>query len=232
MEETGQSQNKLKTTKKLSEKWFFAIGLITILSTEFISRDVLLPEQPKDLHIGIALLVEWLILLFLLLYWIPKVEGKRLNSIGFGKFKGRYFWMSILTYIILMGVWTVSSFGLKAIGLEGLSSLQPMIKNYNPLTLSGLFITGTFLEEVFYRGYLIERLTFLTGQRRVGTVISWLTFTLVHLKFFGLGPTLEVSILSAALVLLYIKEKSIWPCIVVHGINDAFGFLIFPLLLS
>ena len=232
MEATGRSQNELKITKKLSEKWFFAIGLIIILSTEFISRDVLLPEQPKELYIGIALLVEWLILLFLLLYWIPKVEDKGLNSIGFGKFKGRYLWMSILTYIILMGVWTGSSFGLKAIGLEGLRSLQHMIKNYNPLTLSGLFITGTFLEEVFYRGYLIERLTFLTGQRWVGTVISWLTFTFVHLKFFGLGPTLEVSILSAALVLLYIKEKSIWPCIVVHGINDAFGFLIFPLLLS
>jgi membrane protease YdiL (CAAX protease family) len=51
------------------------------------------------------------------------------------------------------------------------------------------------------------------------------------LKFFGFGPTIDTSIISAALVLLYLKEKSIWPCIVVHGINDALAFLIFPLLI-
>ena len=61
--------------------------------------------------------------------------------------------------------------------------------------------------------------------------MSWLLFTVVHLKFFGLGPTIDVSVISATLVLLYMKEKSIWPCIVVHGINDALAFLIFPLLI-
>ena len=42
---------------------------------------------------------------------------------------------------------------------------------------------------------------------------------LVHLRFFGLGPTIDTSVISAALVLLYLKEKSIFPCIVVHGIK-------------
>jgi membrane protease YdiL (CAAX protease family) len=83
---------------------------------------------------------------------------------------------------------------------------------------------------VFYRGYLIERMTILTRHRWIAAFVSWLLFTLVHLKFFGLGPTIDTSVISAALVLLYLKEKSIWPCIVVHGINDALAFLIFPLL--
>jgi len=107
-----------------------------------------------------------------------------------------------------------------------------MIKEYHPLTLIGLFLTGTFLEEVFYRGYLIERLISLTRKRWLAAIISWLAFTLVHLKFFGLGPTIDISILSAAFVLLYLKERSIWPCVVLHGINDVFGFLIFPLLIT
>ena len=63
-------------------------------------------------------------------------------------------------------------------------------------------------------------------------LVSWIAFTLVHLKFFGLGPTIDVSILSAALVLLYQKERSIWPCIVAHGINNALSYLLFPILLS
>lgn len=54
---------------------------------------------------------------------------------------------------------------------------------------------------------------------------------LVHVKFFGLGPTIDTGVISAALVLLFMKEKSVWPCIVVHGINDALAFLIFPLLI-
>ena len=124
-----------------------------------------------------------------------------------------------------------SSFVLKSIGLEGLRSPQPMIREYSPLILFSLFLTGTFLEEVFYRGYLIERLTSLTGRRWLGAIVSWLAFIFVHIKFFGLGPTLDVGILSAGLVILYLKERGIWPCIIVHGINDAFGFLIFPLLM-
>ncbi len=226
------SQNEIKTSKKLSEKWAYVIGLVIVLGSEFILRDVFLPEPARNIHIEMAVLVEWVILLVLLGFWIPKIEGNKLGSIGFGKFKWRYLWMSILTYLILMIVWTGSGFALKAIGLEGLRSLQPMIREYNPLILCSLFFTGTFLEEVFYRGYLIERLTSLTERRWLGAVTSWLAFTFVHLKFFGLGPTIDVSILSAALVLLYLKEGSIWPCIVVHGVNDAFGFLIFPLLIS
>ena len=106
-----------------------------------------------------------------------------------------------------------------------------IIEGYGFATLFGLFLTGTFLEEVFYRGYLIERITILTRHRWAAAFVSWLLFTLVHLKFFGLGPTIDTSVISAALVLLYMKEKSIWPCIVVHGINDALAFLIFPLLI-
>ena len=224
-------QNEVRTTNKLSKKWTYVIGLIIVLGSEFILRDVFLPEHAKNIHIGMAVLAEWLILLILLSFWIPKIEGNKLGSIGFGKFKWKHLWMGILTYLILMIVWTGSGFVLKSIGLEGLRSLQPIIKEYSPLILFSLFLTGTFLEEVFYRGYLIERLTSLTGRRWLGAIVSWLAFTFVHLKFFGLGPTIDVSILSAALVLLYLKERSIWPCIIVHGINDAFGFLIFPLLM-
>ena len=123
-----------------------------------------------------------------------------------------------------------SGFALESIGLEPIRSLQSMINQYNPLTLVGLFLTGTIVEEVFYRGYLIERIKFLTGKNWLAGIVSWLSFTLVHIKFFGLGPTLDVSVLSAALVVIYLKEKSIWPCIVIHGINGLFAYLIFPLL--
>jgi len=226
--------NKVAGSDRLSlvsKKWIYTIGLVIVFATDFVLRDVLLPEQPSDIHIGIALVVEWLILLALLVFWIPKVEGHSLRSIGFEKLKWRHLWMGILTYFMLMIAWIGSYFALNAIGLEGLRSLQPMIRKHSFPILFSLFLTGTFLEEIFYRGYLIERLTSLTGKHWLAGVISWIAFTFVHLKFFGLGPTLDVGVLSAGLVILYLKEQSIWPCILVHGINDAFGFLIAPLLM-
>ena len=44
-----------------------------------------------------------------------------------------YLWEGALTYLILMVLWTGSSFALKAVGFEGLRSLQPMLKEYNPI---------------------------------------------------------------------------------------------------
>jgi len=226
------TQNEEKTTRGLSKNWLYVIGLVVILGSEFILRDVFLPEHARDVHIGIAVVAEWLILLILLTFWVPKIEGNKLGSIGFGKFKWRYLWVGILTCFMLMVVWIGNGLALKAIGLEGLRSLQPIIREYGfPIRFS-LLLTGTFLEEVFYRGYVIERLTSLTGRIWLAGLISWVAFTFVHLKFFGLGPTLDVGVLSAGLVILYLRERSIWPCIVVHGINDIFGFLVAPLVMS
>jgi membrane protease YdiL (CAAX protease family) len=229
---TEESWSNGKTTDtKLSEKWIYAVGLVIVFGVEFLLRDFLLPENANGISIDSALVGEWVVLSFLVLFWIPKVEKKNLASIGLGKFKRRHLWLGVLVYLLVLVASSISGFVLQSAGLPSLPSLQPMIKGYNFATLFSLFLTGTFLEEVFYRGYLIERVAILTGHRSVAAFVSWLLFTLVHLKFFGLGPTLDTSVISAALVLLYMKEKSLYPCIVVHGINDALAFLVFPLLI-
>ena len=217
---------------RMSQKWSFWFGILIVLGSEFLIRNILLPESANELHIIIALLIEWLVLFFLLIIWIPIVEKKSLQSVGFGKFRWRYVWLGILTYVIVTVAMIISGVILEANQLEPIRSLQAVLQTYSFPTLFGLFLTGTILEEIFYRGYLIERLGKLLGRRWLAGLVSWLAFTLVHLKFFGLGPTLDVSILSAALVLLYLKEKSIWPCIVMHGINNALSYLVFPLWMS
>jgi membrane protease YdiL (CAAX protease family) len=216
---------------QLSRKRAFAVGLIIVFGVEFILRDFLLPANASNISVDLALVGEWVTLSFLVFLWIPKVEKKNMASIGLGKFKRRYLGWGILVYLLVIVASSITGFVLQSVGLPSLQSLQPLIKGYSFVTLFGLFLTGTFLEEVFYRGYLIDRMTILTKHRWVAAFVSWLLFTLVHLKFFGLGPTIDTSVISAALVLLYMKEKSVWPCIVVHGINDALAFLLFPLLL-
>jgi membrane protease YdiL (CAAX protease family) len=225
------SQNEKNNDTKLSKKWTYAVGLIIVFGIEFGLRDFLLPEHANDISIGLATVAEWVTLSLLVFLWIPRVEKKNLESIGLGRLRSRHLWWGVLVYLLVLGASLMSSFLLESVGLPSIRSLQPTIKGYGFATLFALFLTGTFLEEVFYRGYLIERMTILTGHRWIAAFVSWLLFTSVHLKFFGLGPTIDVSVICAALVLLYLKEKSIWPCIIVHGINDALAFLIFPLLI-
>jgi len=212
------------------KKRLYVIGLVAVLGSDFALRNVLLPEHAEDIHIATALLVEWLVLLALLAFWIPKLEGTGLASVGLGKFTPRYLWMSGLTYLTLSIAWIGSGFVLGLMGLEGLRSLLPMIKDRGLPIRLGLFMTGALLEEIFYRGYAIERVLSLTGRGWLAGLLSWITFTFVHLKFFGLGPTLDVGVLSAGLVVLYLRERSIWPCVFLHGMNDAFGFLVASLI--
>ena len=228
---TEESSHNGKNTGTRFSKRTYAVGLAIVFGVEFVLRDFLLPENANDLGIGLALVGEWVTLCFLVFLWIPRVERKNRASIGLGKFKRRHLAWGVLVYLLVLVASSLSGFVLQSVGLPSLRSLQPLIKGYGFATLFGLFLTGTFLEEVFYRGYLIERMTILTRHRWVAAFVSWVLFTLVHLKFFGFGPTIDTSVISAALVLLYLKEKSIWPCIVVHGINDALAFLIFPLLI-
>ena len=208
----------------MTRKWVSWVGIIVVLGSEFLIRNVFLPIQSNEFHVKNAIIIEWLILVLLIAYWIPGIEKKSLESIGFGKFKWRHVWMGLLVFVLATVALVISGIVLETYGLEPIRSLQPVLKTYSSLTLFGLFLTGTILEEIFYRGYLIERLGALLGRRWLAGIISWITFTLVHLRFFGLGPTIDVSILSAALVLLYLKERSIWPCIVAHGINNALSY--------
>jgi membrane protease YdiL (CAAX protease family) len=212
------------------KKWASWLGIAIVLGSEFLIRTVFLPRGASEIQVRNAMILEWLILIALLLFWIPRVEKKSLKSIGFGKFKWRHVWMGLLVYLLATAALIISGIVLEKNGLQPIRSLQPVLKSYSLFTLFGLFLTGTVLEEIFYRGYLIERLTVLLNRRWLAGLVSWITFTLVHLKFFGLGPTIDISILSAALVLLYQKEKSVWPVMITHGINNLLSYLVFPLL--
>ncbi len=208
----------------------FLIGIFIVLGSEFLIRDLFLPQNADAMAVGSALAAEWVVLAFILLFWIPRLEKKKLADTGFDRFKRRHLVWGVVFFLLAFLASSLVGYLEGLTGLSSLQSLQPVLEGFPLPILLGLFLTGTFLEETFYRGYLIERIALLTGRRWVGAVVSWVTFTLVHLKFFGVGPTIGVGVISAALVLLYMREKSVWPCIVLHGVNDGMAYLLFPLL--
>lgn len=221
--------NPAQQTDSSASKRYFVIGLGVVLVAEVLLRDVFLTSESTGNYIAFAVGVELLLTLVFAFVWIPRVEHQGASSIGLTKPRWRHLWLGVVVFIAQLVVSVGIAFGLKAAGLGTLEELQPTLVGYGVLALASLFVAG-FAEELFYRGYLIERVTALTGKPWIAYSLSWLSFTLIHLRFFGLGPTIQVGVLSASLVWVYRKEASLWPCMVVHGINSLFAYVLFPAL--
>jgi membrane protease YdiL (CAAX protease family) len=102
-----------------------------------------------------------------------------------------------------------------------------------PALLFFLLISWTeaaFIEEMFFRGYFLNRLTDLTGNQRWGIAFALIGNTLVfgaaH-AYQGLTGVLDTALAGLLLGLLYLfARRNLWLPILVHGIIDTLGFLL------
>lgn len=111
----------------------------------------------------------------------------------------------------------------------------------NPPSLVGLLaipiglrvamaLTAGICEEFLSRGYAIERLTALTGNRFIGAAVPAIMFTLGHVRLYGFGVgLLPVLATSISLTLLYVWRRNLVVNIAAHALIDLYGLLIQPL---
>jgi membrane protease YdiL (CAAX protease family) len=117
----------------------------------------------------------------------------------------------------------------EAVNLSAFSDLQGNL----PLLIASLLITWTeaaFLEEMFFRAYLLNRLMDLFGHAPVGIALA----LIVHGVFFGLGHTYQdltgvldtfvAGVLLGAIYLL--NRRNLWLNIIVHGVIDTTAFVL------
>lgn len=117
---------------------------------------------------------------------------------------------------------------IEALGLDTLQSGVIRISRLSiPLRLAAALTAG-ITEEILFRGYLVERLAALTGRLDVGVVLSWLLFSLFHLPGWGVGGAIQIAILSSVIYLVYLRRRSVVPCILLHVANDLYAFLVVP----
>lgn len=210
----------------------YIAGIAFFLLIEFLARIVLLPTNPTSQNVWRSMLLEWAMFLFLFLFWIPRIECEEYSTIGLTRFRFRHFVAGVLAYMIAFIAIMILGYFLSTKELPTLQSFQNLLSTYSLATLLGLVATGVFLEEFLYRGYLIERLSIVTGRTWPALLASFLLFTLIHWRFVGFYPMLQIGIMSAVLVVLYARERSVWPCSVMHGINSFMAYLLFPLIVS
>jgi membrane protease YdiL (CAAX protease family) len=81
-----------------------------------------------------------------------------------------------------------------------------------------LGISGGAIEELFYRGYAIERLATITGRPWLAGLISAVIFGLSHIPYWGLGFALAADLPAGLLMsAFYIWRRDLLANIFAHS---------------
>lgn len=139
-------------------------------------------------------------------------ENRRLSSIGIAfPDKNQITWAFCLWGATMVWYWGASTLvpPTKNQGMDQITSM-------NPVVVLGIVIAAAIGEEVFYRGYLIERLRELTGHLWVGTLVSLAIFVIPHIQFFGLTWLLYHSFGTVMLYALYLSKRNLVAVMLLH----------------
>jgi membrane protease YdiL (CAAX protease family) len=89
-----------------------------------------------------------------------------------------------------------------------------------------LILRAAVFEELYFRGFMIERLTSITGMRWLAALISLLAFTFAHLGFWGWPHLLIAGFAGGILTGLYLWRRDLTCNMIAHLVTDAVGFLV------
>lgn len=91
-----------------------------------------------------------------------------------------------------------------------------------------IMLRAGIAEEIFYRGYAIERLQSLTGSKTLAALVPLTLFALAHYRQ-GLGGIVAAFILGGILTVFYMKFRDLLANITAHFLADFVLNVILPL---
>jgi membrane protease YdiL (CAAX protease family) len=195
---------------------------------EFLQTVGLLAQSASasESRFAAGMMLRW-VAAALLLVFVVFVERLPLRSLGISKPKR----MDLM--------WAFDAGVLSAVAGIGLYLLvqgfQPDVETAagqitSTLSLLGkiqLIANAAIVEEIFFRGLLIERITALTHRPSVGGVVSYILFVASHIAGSGVTESLTiVAVGSLIITLLYLWRRNLVLCMVAHATGNA------PLLFS
>ncbi len=178
------------------------------------------------------------ILLLFVIAWISlHLRHMRWRDVGLTPPKN--WWITIgLALLIGVGYQALDTLGIAPL-LQRLTG-EPInlsqfagLRGNLPALIVSLILTWTeaaFIEEMVFRGYLLNRLADLIGRDRLGVIMALFASAIL----FGLGHTyqdltgvLDTAIAGLLIGFLYLRfRKNLWLPIFIHGIIDTTGFLL------
>ena len=205
--------------------WVIALGLMIAYSPMFLNRTARALGAQGDWMGGpeSVLVWNWAVTVVLLAF-VLLVERRGLASIGFRK-------PGVLDIVLAVVFWIVSvaasGFVHSMLPPPPSDGLEIMLASSIPVLVLIVF-TASITEEIFYRGYAIERLTELSGSLWIAVVISFALFLLPHIAFFGPHWILYQGVSVVLLYVLYVWRRNLWACMLLHLLGNL--MILFPAL--
>jgi membrane protease YdiL (CAAX protease family) len=89
-----------------------------------------------------------------------------------------------------------------------------------------LVTRAAVFEELFYRGFAIERVAELSGRRWLAALVSLALFTSAHLDYWGWTHLIVACSGGLVLTALYLLRRDLVTNMLAHWLTDVVGFLL------
>jgi membrane protease YdiL (CAAX protease family) len=205
----------------------FLVLLLIPLATWFSRSQTGSIESAFLWEIGTA----WAITVLLLVV-VLGAERQPLASIGIRLVGWRDLGWAMGGFVVGVVTFMITGPIVQALGLGDVGGGIDFLAQLPVWARLGIAVTAGVTEEVLFRGFLIERLYALTGHLGLAGAISYAIFVLLHLPFWGMGGTIQIGVWSLLVTYLYVKRRNLPACILMHTLNDAFAFIIVPILMT
>jgi membrane protease YdiL (CAAX protease family) len=164
------------------------------------------------------------LVLFGTAFWLTSesTAGSTWERLGFRRFRPSALgWVALAfgVYIVLASVYTI----LFNPPQDDLPNQLGADESTLLAVVTGIFVIGVapVVEETFFRGFLYQALRNSWGVW-LAIPASAVIFSAVHLtpdKF------VQLAILGCALAFVFYKTQSLWPCIMLHALNNTLAFI-------
>ena len=193
------------------------IGLYTSLDVPLTAPYVVLREL---MLFGFAIV---------LLVLVRKREGLDWRSIGLQRPSPGKTALWVLITFVGIALAAALAFGLiKLFGWHSSTSDASYFDTLPVPVLCLVILRAGFVEELFYRGYAMERLEALTGNRVVAFIAPLLLFAVFHYRQ-GMSGILIAFLMGAVLAGVYVYTRNLWVTITTHFLGDFIPNIVLPL---
>jgi uncharacterized protein len=171
--------------------------------------------------------IVWCCALAILL-WLTLAERLPLSSVGFCRPTWRGVVFGILAAVVITAIMVVQfSIIIPLLHLNAASIVarQRAILNTPYWFRIFLVLRAAVVEEILFRGYLIEKVRQLSRSTALAVIASVAAFAYAHLR--GWGPVQPIAVGGSGLVLalLYVWRRDLPSNMLGHFLADAAGFL-------
>jgi uncharacterized protein len=198
----------------------FVVGLFTAFGIPLTTRNVLLRESIL------------FVLAALLLFIIRRKERLGWDSVGLQRpALGNTLKWVLITFVAVSVALAVAFGFIKLFKLPVGSSDSAAWDALPTWVLLVVIIRAGFVEELFSRGYAIERLQSLTGSLIFAAGIPLVIFAVSHYRQRQAGIIIAM-LTGAVLTGVYVYKRNLWITITVHFLGDFIPNILLPLFAS